>query len=129
MVALSIGLGAILTILGAVGYIASGAESVTALIPAFFGIPILILGLLGRKEHLRKHMMHAVAALALIGFAGAARGLGSLMTMLGGHDVPRPLATIMQSLMALLTFGFVVFAVKSFMEARRQRAIPRTQER
>ncbi|MDX9757780.1 MAG: hypothetical protein RBU27_01355 [Bacteroidota bacterium] len=128
MVARSIGLGALLIILGAVGYLASGAESVTALIPAFFGIPILILGLLGRKEHLRKHMMHAVAALALLGFAGSVRGLGALMSMLGGHDVPRPLATIMQSLMALFTFAFVLFAIKSFIDARRQRVSPRPQE-
>lgn len=124
MVALSIGLGIVLSLLGVIGYAASGAESITALIPAFFGIPILILGLLGRKEHLRKHMMHAITALALIGFIGSARGLGSLMTMLSGHDVPRPLATVMQSVMALLTLGFVILAVKSFVDARRQRNLP-----
>lgn len=124
MVALSIGLGIVLSLLGVIGYAASGAESITALIPAFFGIPILILGLLGRKEHLRKHMMHAIAALALIGFIGSARGIGSLVTMLSGHDVPRPLATVMQSVMALLTLGFVILAVKSFVDARRQRNIP-----
>ena len=121
MVALSIGLGAILSLLGVIGYVASGAESVTALIPAFFGIPILILGLIGRKENLRKHMMHAVTLLALIGFAGSARGLGGLMNLLSGNDVTRPLATIMQSVMALLTLAFVVLAVKSFIDARRQR--------
>lgn len=128
MVPVSIGLGALLIVLGLVGYIAAGAESITALIPAFFGLPILVLGLLGRRDTLRKHMMHAAAALALLGFAGSARGLGSLMNMLAGHDVPRPFATIMQSLMALLTFAFVVFAIKSFIDARRQRMLPRTQE-
>lgn len=121
MVALSIGLGTVLTLLGVIGYVASGAESVTALIPAFFGIPILVLGLIGRKEHLRRHMMHAVTLLALVGFAGSARGLGGLMNLIAGNDVTRPLATVMQSLMALLTLGFVVLAVKSFIDARRQR--------
>lgn len=129
MVALSIGLGIILSLLGVIGYAASGAESITALIPAFFGIPILILGLLGRKEHLRKHMMHAITALALIGFIGSARGLGSLMNLLSGHDVARPLATVMQSVMALLTLAFVILAVKSFIDARRQRNIPTGQAR
>ena len=129
MVALSIGLGIVLSLLGVIGYAASGAESITALIPAFFGIPILILGLLGRKEHLRKHIMHAITALALIGFIGSARGLGSFMNMLSGHDVPRPLATVMQSVMALLTLGFVILAVKSFIDARRERNTSTSQAR
>ena len=128
MVALSIGLGIVLSLLGVIGYAASGAESITALIPAFFGIPILVLGLIGRRESLRKHMMHAVTALALIGFAGSARGLSSLIDLLSGHDLARPLATAMQSIMALLTLGFVVLAVKSFIDARRQRDLPAGQK-
>ncbi len=128
MVSLSIGLGAFLSLLGFIGYAASGAESITALIPSFFGIPILVLGLLGRKERLRKHMMHVVAALAVIGFAGSARGLASLVDMLGGQEAARPLAVIMQSIMALLTLGFVILAIKSFVDARRQRSIPATPE-
>lgn len=121
MVVFSIALGVILTLMGFIGYAASGAESLTAMIPAFFGIPILLLGLLARKDHLRKHMMHAITLLALIGFAGSVRGLSGLTAMLGGQEVLRPLATIMQSLMALLTLAFVMFAVKSFIDARRAR--------
>ncbi|MCB2203317.1 hypothetical protein KQI65_01105 [bacterium] len=123
MVLFSITLGVVLTALGVLGYGLSGGESVTALIPAFFGIPIFVLGLLARKENLRKHMMHAITLLALIGFAGSARGLGSLIDMLGGNDVARPLATAMQSIMALLTLAFVIFAIKSFIDARRQREV------
>lgn len=123
MVLLSIALGVILTLLGVIGYAVSGGESVTALIPAFFGIPILGLGIAARKESLRKHMMHAITLLALIGFAGSVRGLSSLLNMLSGVDVARPLATVMQSIMALLTLGFVILAVKSFIDARRQRKL------
>ena len=43
--------------------------------------------------------------------------------MLGGEQVARPLATAMQSIMALLTLGFVILAVKSFIDARRQRVV------
>ncbi|MBN1447697.1 MAG: hypothetical protein JXA28_07180 [Bacteroidetes bacterium] len=120
---MSIALGVILTLLGVIGYAVSGGESVTALIPAFFGIPILGLGIAARKESLRKHMMHAITLLALIGFAGSVRGLSSLLNMLSGVDVARPLATVMQSIMALLTLGFVILAVKSFIDARRQRKL------
>ncbi|PLX26403.1 MAG: hypothetical protein C0600_10915 [Ignavibacteria bacterium] len=122
MVVFSIALGAILTVLGGLGYALSGGESVTALIPAFFGIPIFILGLLARKESLYKHMMHVITVLAVIGFAGSVRGVSSLMQLLGGEQVARPLATVMQSVMALLTLAFVILAVKSFIDARRQRA-------
>ena len=123
MVPFSIALGALLTLLGIIGYGFSGGESVTALIPSFFGIPILILGLLARKEALRKHMMHAITLLALVGFAGSVRGVSGLLSMIGGNDVLRPFATVMQSVMALLTLTFVVFAVKSFIDARRQREL------
>ncbi len=126
MVAFSIALGVILTLLGIAGYGFSGGESVTALIPSFFGVPILVLGLLARKEKLRKHMMHAVTLLALIGFAGSARGLSSLVDLLGGGTLARPFATVMQSVMALLTLAFVIFAIKSFIDARRQRDIAPT---
>jgi len=121
MVMLSITLGVILTLLGVVGYGVSGGESVTALIPAFLGVPVIILGVLGRKEKLRKHMMHAVTLLALIGFAGSARGISSVIDMIGGVEVARPFAAVMQSIMAVLTLGFVILAVKSFIDARRQR--------
>lgn len=121
MPSLTLWLGIILTALGIFGYIGSGAESVTALIPAFFGIVFIVLGVLARKEHLRKHVMHAAAALAVLGFVGSVRGLSSLFTLLGGGEVPRPLATIMQSVMAVLMIAFIVLAVKSFVDARRQR--------
>jgi hypothetical protein len=121
MASLTLWLGVILTILGIAGYTASGAESFTALIPSMFGIVFILLGLLGRKETLRKHMMHAAAVLALLGFAGSVSGLGKLFSMLGGADIARPLAVIMQSSMAVLTLAFVILAIKSFIDARRQR--------
>ena len=48
-----------------------GGISVTALIPAFFGLPLVVLGFLARSESIRRHAMHAAAALALVGWAGA----------------------------------------------------------
>ncbi len=121
MASITLWLGILLTALGIIGYAGSGGESVTALIPAFFGIVFIILGVIARKERLRKHMMHAAAALAILGFAGSVSGVVSLFKMLGGSEIPRPFASIMQSIMALLTIGFVILAIKSFVDARRQR--------
>jgi hypothetical protein len=111
--------GLLLTGLGLAGYFLAGGVSVTALIPAFFGIVLLILGLLARSEALRKHAMHAAAAVALIGFAGA------LMSLLRApFDTRSPLANFSQVTMALLTAVFVALCVKSFRDARRARAVP-----
>ena len=109
--------GLLLTILGVAGYFLSGAASPTALIPAFFGIVLLILGFVGRSEHLRKHAMHAAAAVALIGFIGAVASL-----MRGPMEARSAIANFSQIAMALLTAIFIGLAVKSFRDARRARA-------
>ena len=109
--------GLLLTALGLAGYLIAGAASVTALIPAFFGVVLLALGFLARSEPLRKHAMHAAAAVALIGFAGA------LMSLLRAPFATRSaLANFSQLAMALLTAVFVVLCIKSFRDARRARA-------
>jgi hypothetical protein len=115
--------GCVLVLLGVGGYLGTGARSVTALIPAFAGIPLVILGVVAMKgsERSRKHAMHAAVALALLGFAGAARGLAGLAAMLAGGDVQRPTAIVMQSLMALVCAAFVALGVQSFLAARARR--------
>jgi len=43
---------------GLFGFFGTGAEHKTALIPAFLGLPLILLGLLALKDSLRKHAMH-----------------------------------------------------------------------
>ncbi|MFN0159117.1 MAG: hypothetical protein ACKVRP_13730 [Bacteroidota bacterium] len=118
----SIILGIILTLLGVVGYVMSGAASWTALIPALFGILFIVAGVVGKNEKLRKHAMHGAAALSLIGILGSFGGLMKLFTMMGGGEVERPAAVIAQSIMAILCIGFLIMSVRSFIAARKQRA-------
>jgi hypothetical protein len=42
--------GIILTLLGLIAYFGISSESITALIPAFFGVPVIILGWLALNE-------------------------------------------------------------------------------
>jgi len=86
--------GVTLIFLGIIPYFATGMESVTALIPAFFGIIFLILGIAARKESIYKHVMHGAAGLALLGFFGTVMGLIDVFYMLGGESVTRPDAAI-----------------------------------
>ena len=95
--------------------------SVTALIPAFVGIPILLLGMLALKEPLRMHAMHAVSILALIGFLLPAGRL-AMQVAKGAETKAAPLASLI--LMAVLCGGLLFFCVKSFIDARRRRSQP-----
>jgi hypothetical protein len=113
-------IGILLTLLGMIAYLASGGASITALIPAFFGIPLFILGYASRNEKLRKHLMHVAAALTLVGFIGTINGIGPLISLLTGGEVEHSGAAVAKSIMALLCLVFLIFAVRSFIAARRQ---------
>jgi hypothetical protein len=119
--AVTIALGVILIGLGAIGFLATGREHPTALIPAFAGIVFLILGVVARNPGARKHAMHAAAALALLGFFGTVPGLIKFFRMLGGTEVSRPAAVRAQAIMAVLCLLFVILCVRSFIAARRNR--------
>jgi len=111
--------GILLILLGIISYFATGQASLTALIPTAFGIVFAILSWLSRKENLRKHIMHAAAALALLGLIGSFGGLISAFTLIFGGQVERPAATVAQAIMALLLIRFLIYAVKSFIDARK----------
>jgi hypothetical protein len=115
--------GAILIVLGVASYLATGRASVTALIPAFFGLPILILGWLATRVTWRRHAMHAATGLALLGLLGSARGVPATITLLSGSTVERPAAAVAQSVMALVCLVFLVLAVRSFVTARRSQSL------
>ncbi|AFH47895.1 Hypothetical protein IALB_0183 [Ignavibacterium album JCM 16511] len=121
MTKFSIVLGIIFIIMGLYGYFGISSESITALIPTFFGIPLLILGWLGLNEKYLKHAMHGAAVLTLLGFVGTVSGLIKFFKMLGGEEMQRPAAVTVQAIMAILCLLFLVFAVKSFIDARRNK--------
>lgn len=117
---LSINIGIILIILGMVFYIVSGGVSITALIPAFFGVVFGGLGMLAkRNETMRKHAMHAALLLALLGLGGSFGGLTAIISAIGGTLPDRPQAAISQAIMAVLCIIFLVAGIKSFVDARK----------
>lgn len=124
MIKISLTTGALLIILGLAGYLGTGAESITAMIPAFFGVLIVIAGFLARKEHLHRHMMHGVMAFALLGFLGSVAGVVKVMQMLAGQDLARPAAAISQTVMAVICLVILIPGIKSFITARKNRVDP-----
>lgn len=113
--------GALLCLVGVGFYFGTGATSVTALIPAFIGLPVLLAGALALKEAWRRHAMHAAVLLGTLGLLGSLRGAIQLPALLGGGVVARPAAVWAQSITAMLCLVFVALCVRSFVNARRQR--------
>lgn len=114
MPAFTVGFALGLIVLGLVTYFATGQASVTSLIPAFFGAALALCGLLALRARLRKHAMHAAAAVALLGAVGAlARAVPGL-----GADGPLRWATVSQLVMGVGLLVYVALAVRSFVRAR-----------
>lgn len=115
----SIACGTLLILIGILGYIngvMTGHASFTALIPAVFGIVLLLLGVFARKsEGMRKHLMHAAVVVALLGFIATA---GRLVSKIG--ELTYSAAVVSQVSMALVCLLFVILGVKSFADARRR---------
>jgi uncharacterized membrane protein len=82
---------------------------------------MLILGWLALNEKYRKHSMHGAAVLMLLGFFGTVGGLIKFFKMIGGEQLERPAAVTVQAIMGVMCLVFIVFAVKSFIDARRTR--------
>ena len=107
-----------MVLIGIIGYaygLYGGNASLTAFIPAAFGLVLMIFGHLAvARESLRKHLMHAAVVVAFVGFVLPA---GRLVSKLG--DLTLSAAAVSQAVMALVCLIFVMLAVKSFADARR----------
>ena len=116
----SIVCGTILILIGIIGYIngvMTDKASVTALIPAFFGVVMLALGFFARmNEGLRKHLMHTAVIVALFGFIATAGRLISKFSELTASP-----AVLSQAATAIVCLLFVILAVKSFAAARSEK--------
>ncbi len=110
--------GLLLILTGAVGFGLSDDYAKTALIPAGFGVVLLVLaGVASRGGSARKHAMHGAAMVGTLGFLAAAGRLAMVLSKGTGT----PLARGCSLAMALICAVFVAFCVKSFIDARRAR--------
>ncbi|HEX8437397.1 hypothetical protein [Archangium sp.] len=108
----TLGYGTLLTTLGVGGFVATGAQHKTALIPAGFGTAALGLGLLERRGSSQKTVLGGAALLGLLGFLGTARALGRLPALMRGEKLERPAAVVSQSAMAGLSAAYVALCLR-----------------
>jgi hypothetical protein len=121
MTGLTLAIGGILTALGIVAYVVTGAASVTALIPTFVGLLLLVCAALARRPALRRHSIHAALVIAVLG------AVGSLMNVVKIGDVftgtaQRPSAIVVSTIMFVLLVFYIIMGVRSFIAARRSPA-------
>ena len=93
---LGIILGAALILLGIGAYVLSGFASVTALIPAIFGVLIAGLGIVGLKTERKRLAVFGIGLLALLGFLGSLRGVPDLIALVTGGEVDSVVAAVAQ---------------------------------
>lgn len=104
---------AALLLLGVGFYLGTGMKSMTALIPAFFAIPLGVCGLVSRTPRSTKIAMHVAVLVALLGALAPIGMIASRWSKMA--SVAKIELITMMAICALL----LVIYVKSFIDARR----------
>lgn len=121
MVRLTAVIGGLLVLTGVIGFVVTGAASVTALIPAFVGLLLLLAAFIGsRSEGARRHAMHAALLISLLGALGSLMNVVKLGEVFAG-TAERPAAIIASTVLLVLTVVHLVLGIRSFVAARRSR--------
>jgi hypothetical protein len=115
---------ALLVLLGLVGFVGTGSQHPTALIPTWFGLALGIFGFLAisPSETRRKLFMHINVTIGLLGCLGAAwRAIQGYGHARSEGVQPDTIAISAQIAMSGLLLLYVALCVKSFINARRSR--------
>lgn len=119
MAKIAIVFGILISLISPVSMVYVGHFTGTAMIPAYFGIALILCGIVALNPKLRMHAMHGAA---LVGLIGALGGLGmSVPKLLKSEPLARPIAVYSQLALGILAVIFVALAVKSFIDARKAR--------
>lgn len=115
---LGITLGLALVILGIASYVVSEFTSVTALIPAFFGVIVVLLGTAIRRTDRRREAADGIGALAVLGVLGSLRGVPDIVELLTGGTPESTVAAVSQGLMILICLVLLVAVVRYELDRR-----------
>jgi hypothetical protein len=117
---------AMLIALGWLGYVGSGSQYPTALIPAWFGVALAVFGALAisRSEARRKLFMHINVTIGLLGFVGgtveairgAVKATPASRAAEAGYVIT---AQMSKELLACFMLIYMLLCVRSFILARR----------
>lgn len=108
---LSVAGGGVLVATGVVAYVITDFASVTALIPAVFGVILVVAGTVGLRTDRERESVYATAVVAAVGALGSTRGVPDKISLLRGDPVETPVAAVSQGVMLGVCVVLVVAAV------------------
>ena len=116
----------LLVSLGLAGFLGTGSQHPTALIPAWFGLALGVFGFLAisPSEKRRKLFMHINVTIGLLGFlGGASEAVRGYLHANSAGMAPDTIALASKLTMTGLLLVYVVLCVRSFIAARRARLV------
>ena len=97
-------------------YLGTGMTSMTSLIPAFFGIPLIAMSIMATRQPERSHFwMHIAVVFGLLTFLGGLMGVKGLVS----NDLSA--STVAQLLMIVMGGVYTFACIRSFTHARKAR--------
>lgn len=112
---ISVIFGIALDILAAMGFFLSESKSVTAWIPSFIGVPMMLAGFLGFAPNRQKIAMRIATGFGVLGLLASAGRLAGVITK-GGFEWK--LGTFSLVAMALICGIYLILCVQYFRAAR-----------
>jgi hypothetical protein len=116
----------LLIALGLAGYLGTGSQHPTALIPTWFGVALGVFGILAisPSESRRKLFMHINVTIGLLGFlGGASESIRGYLHAKSTGVEPDAIALASKLTMTGLLLLYVILCVRSFIAARRARLV------
>ncbi|HLU54045.1 MAG TPA: hypothetical protein VKZ81_01170 [Pseudonocardia sp.] len=117
MVRFTTALGIALVVLGVGAYVLTSAVSVTALIPAFVGVPLLVCAAVARAESRRRLAIIVALVIAVLGALGSSMNALKIGEAIAG-TAQRPAAVWVSTIMFVLLVVYVVVGVRALLRAR-----------
>jgi hypothetical protein len=120
MVRFTVALGIALVVLGVGAYVLTSGASVTALIPAFVGVPLLACGALARSATRRRPALAVALAVALLGALGSSMNAIRIGEAIAG-TAQRPSAVWVSTIMFVLLVVYLVAGGRALLNPARSR--------
>ncbi|HEV2577422.1 MAG TPA: hypothetical protein VGU25_09450 [Acidobacteriaceae bacterium] len=123
MAKLTIVFGILLGIIGVAYFVGTGSTHPTALIPLWFGLALVVCGVLSLTENARRRMlwMHIAVTISLLGFLFPGFMAIKEWVAASGGPLVHPAAVQEQAIMSAVCLVFTLLCVRSFIAARRSR--------
>lgn len=116
---LGIILGIVLVVVGVGSYVLSDFASITALIPAVFGVLIAILGMVGYLGTDRQRLAaYGIGLLAVLGVLGSTRGIPDIIALLTGEAVESTISAVSQGTIIIICLVLLVAVIQFIRDTR-----------